>query len=297
MINELPLVSICIPTFNGEKFLRKTLDSVNNQTYSNIEVIISDDSSNDNTIKILNNFKNSVDFNIVILNHTPSTIGENWNNCVKNANGDYIKFLFQDDILEENCIQKMIEIALINEAKVVACKRNLIVEDENNDKEKIKRWVSLFGNLQKDLDLQFSDKVAVIDKNIFRNKKFLFQPFNKIGEPIVMLIHKNVFLEVGYFSSELKQILDFEYWYRILKKYPIFLIDLPLVNFRIHFDQATMLNERNQVNEFELYKVFLDKNFRNLLHSKSKKIINNNQKSVIIQKIENAIYKMKNYLK
>lgn len=295
MIETLPLVSVCVPTYNGAQFLQAALDSVRNQSYSNIEVIISDDASNDETLSIAENFKKSVLFPVKLVHHEPNGIGENWNNCIKNSKGVFIKFLFQDDTLEVNCIKKMIDIALVNNAKVVACKRNLIIENENQDLEKIKRWVCLFGDLQKDLDLTYHNLIAVIDKNIIANEKLLFQPLNKIGEPIVMLIRKDVFAEIGYFSSELKQILDLEFWCRILQKIPIYLIDLPLVNFRIHFTQSTMINDREKIDEFEIYKDFLNKNFRSLLHQKTKSMIDEKPKFWLQQKLNNAIFKFKNF--
>lgn len=297
MIETLPLVSVCIPTYNGAKYLQEALHSVKEQSYQNLEIIISDDASSDNTILLVENFKNSVTFPVKIINHIPKGIGNNWNNCVKNANGDFIKFLFQDDTLEKKCIEKMLEVALSNKAKVIASKRNFIIEGENQDQEKIKRWIALFGNLQKKLNLDFLNEVAIIDETIFKSENFLEQPFNKIGEPIVMLIHKDVFTEIGYFSSELKQILDFEYWYRILKKYPIYLINVPLVSFRIHFAQTTMVNDRNNVDEFEVYKDFLNKNFRNLLHQRTLSIIDERPKSWFLQKLENTISRFKNLMK
>lgn len=297
MIEEIPIVSVCVPTYNGAKFLQEALDSVKNQSYQNIEVIISDNASVDETLSIAEHFKNHVSFPVRILHHKPNGIGENWNHCIKNAKGDFIKFLFQDDTLGVDCIQKMVEIALANNAKTVACKRNLIIENENQDAEKIERWVSLFGDLQKDLDLEYHHQVTVIDKNILGAEELLIQPLNKIGEPIVMLIHKDIFTEIGYFSTELKQILDFEYWYRILEKFPIYLIDSPLVNFRIHFAQTTMVNDRDNLDEFEVYKDFLNKNFRNFLHPKTIFIIDEKPKYWFQQKLENVVFKIKNLLK
>ena len=95
--NKLPLVSICIPTYNGEAYLQEALDSIQNQDYQNLEVVISDDNSSDNTVSIIQKFKNEVDFSVTIISHTPKGIGANWNNCIKHAAGTYIKFLFQDE--------------------------------------------------------------------------------------------------------------------------------------------------------------------------------------------------------
>lgn len=117
----MSLISICIPTFNGEKYLQEALDSVKSQTYQNIEVIISDDNSNDITLQICQNFKEKVSFPVYIYEHDPSGIG---NNCIFYAYGEYIKFLFQDDILETNCLEIQLEALIPHQLK--ATYRNLI---------------------------------------------------------------------------------------------------------------------------------------------------------------------------
>ncbi len=83
----------------------------------------------------------------------------------------------------------------------------------------------------------------------------------------------------------------------IFQAFPIYLIDLPLVNFRIHFAQTTMVNDRDNVDEFEVYKDFLNKNFRNFLHPKTIFIIDEKPKYWFQQKLENVVFKIKNLLK
>jgi glycosyltransferase involved in cell wall biosynthesis len=98
MRNTPDLISICIPTYNGENYILEALNSIKNQSYKNIEVIISDDNSNDKTLEICEKFKSEVDFPVYIYNHLPNGIGSNWNNCILKSKGDYIQFLFQDDL-------------------------------------------------------------------------------------------------------------------------------------------------------------------------------------------------------
>ena len=106
-----PLVSVCIPTYNGEKFLIETLNSVLYQTYPNLEIIISDDNSKDRTIEIANSFKDTSPFEFLVLEHEQYGLSQNWNFCVSQSKGKYIKFVFQDDILEPDAISKMVELA------------------------------------------------------------------------------------------------------------------------------------------------------------------------------------------
>ena len=88
---EQPLISICIPTYNGESFLEEALDSIVNQTYRNIEVVFSDDASADNTLGIIDKFKSQSNLPIYVFNHLPKGIASNWNHTLEKANGKYIK--------------------------------------------------------------------------------------------------------------------------------------------------------------------------------------------------------------
>ena len=127
------LVSICIPTFNGEEFISAALQSAISQTYSNLEIIISDDASIDSTLKIIENLKLKTSIPIFIYNNKPSGIGANWNNCISKSNGNFIKFLFQDDVLEKQCVEKMInEIKKDKKIALVYSKRKIFYDKNNN---------------------------------------------------------------------------------------------------------------------------------------------------------------------
>ncbi|MDA3614190.1 glycosyltransferase family 2 protein [Polluticaenibacter yanchengensis] len=251
----MDLVSICVPTYNGEVYLKEALDSVKSQTYSNIELIISDDQSSDNTLKIVEAFKDTVNFPVYIFHHTPAGIGANWNNTIEKANGKYIKFLFQDDVLFDDCIEQMMFYITKYQLKCIASTREIIY-DPNNESQK--NWVKGFGNLQQDLNLHFnSEKLAIINKSLFKHANFFQNPFNKIGEPVCLLFEKALYHEIGAFNTQLKQILDYEYWYRILKIYPIGLLNQPLVKFRLHSNQTTAVNNESNLDESKYYNDFL----------------------------------------
>ena len=93
-----PLVSICIPTYNGEKYLKECLDSCIDQTFKSYEIIICDDCSSDGTIKIIEEYAKI--FPQIILFQNDGNLGlvGNWNRCIHHSNGEWIKFVFQDDI-------------------------------------------------------------------------------------------------------------------------------------------------------------------------------------------------------
>lgn len=267
---KFPLVSICIPTFNGERYLRETLKSVEKQTYNNFEVVLSDDCSKDQTLNIISNFIENVNFPVCVYNHQPSGIGANWNNCLKHAKGRYIKFLFQDDVMENDCLEKMVSILEAN-AKVglVASKRGFIIEEDMKTEE-VDKWIEIYGDLQNHLNLP-PVEINILDTSLFGLQSFYGSPLNKIGEPSVVMFRKSVLDEVGYFNEDLKQILDYEYWYRILKKYPIAIINKPLVKFRLHQNQATNLNINEDIDDYNIYEQILYKQYLKLLHPKVRK--------------------------
>ncbi|MHB1148019.1 MAG: glycosyltransferase family 2 protein, partial [Lutibacter sp.] len=196
------LVSICIPTFNGEQFIVEAMESAITQTYSNLEIVVSDDASKDNTLKLIELFKEKSKIPINIYHHKPKGIGANWNNCIKRANGEYIKFLFQDDVLEQTCVEEMINVFRKNKnVSLVASKRNFKIEEDNNY-DVAKNWISWHGDLQRQLNLIFIESICLIDYRLFKHPLFLKSPINKIGEPTVVMFKKTLVNEIGYFNEE-----------------------------------------------------------------------------------------------
>jgi glycosyltransferase involved in cell wall biosynthesis len=262
----MPLVSICIPTYNGALYVREALASVKIQTYKNLEIIISDDASNDDTLKIIDDFKRYTDYPVNVYHHIPAGIGANWNNCFKYAKGEYIKFLFQDDILYPTCIEEMVRI-LEADKKIglVACKREFIVHDPDNVI--VQKWIGKYRDLQDSLNLTKAP-TNIINKDFLKSELFLQDPLNKIGEPTCVLFRTTLIEEVGMFNKNLKQVLDCEFYYRILKHHEIAIINIPLVKFRIHSKQATNINRINHGNDKEIYNKILYHDFFWLLNYK-----------------------------
>ncbi len=225
---EKSLVSICIPICNGSKYIEESLLSAISQTYQNKEIIISDDNSSDLSLETAKRVLSNTSVPYKILKHKPSGIGANWNNCIKNASGKYIKLLFQDDVLESNCITELVNFSESHEnLGMVFCKRELIGDKAKGDR--LEHAQNKFTNI---LSKRFLQK----------DKQFYRYPRNKFGEPPVTLIPLKTFLEVGYFNESLKQMLDFEYWLRVNDRYSVGFINKVLVKFRIHSNQTTAKN-------------------------------------------------------
>ncbi|MGE0021361.1 MAG: glycosyltransferase family 2 protein [Draconibacterium sp.] len=243
---KLPLVSVCIPTRNGAKYIEETLNCVYQQDYRPLELIISDDASSDETVEIILNTTAGWDITVAIYHHKPSGIGANWNNSVRKAKGKYIKFLFQDDLIYSNCISEMVAHSEKDESiGLTFCNRDII--GDLKDKED---WL----HRHKNLSAKWNDLKPIQEgKSLLKQPDFFKTPRNKIGEPTAVLLKRQCFDEIGFFSEELKQTLDYEYWYRILPKYKIGYINKKLAAFRLHNNQASHHNLSGIKNEYLIY--------------------------------------------
>ncbi|UCS91988.1 glycosyltransferase family 2 protein [Echinicola marina] len=261
-------VSICIPIYNGEEYLCECLSSVKNQTFKDFELIISDDKSTDSSLKIVQGFlrKNPWIKNKIFFNNTRG-IGSNWNNCLRNVSGEYIKFLFQDDILEPNCLDQMVSYLDANaEVGMVGCLRRIICHD--GDSEYYSNWIENYSDLQQTLRNTEIGNFR-ISYSLFKSSLFFQEPKNKVGEPSSVMFRKKIIKEVGFFRENLNQSLDYEYWYRILKVSDIIILDSTLIGFRLHKNQASNKNSSNSklelksLNRLYLLNHFWDFSFRN----------------------------------
>lgn len=131
------LVSVVVITFNSAKYIIETLESIKSQTYSHLEIIISDDGSIDNTCEIVNNWleKNSAMFirtQLIKNVNGTNSISANCNRGLRAAKGKYIKFIAGDDILLPNCIEDNLIFAEKEKAAFVFSLCQLFTNDKKN---------------------------------------------------------------------------------------------------------------------------------------------------------------------
>ncbi len=106
ILNLIPLVSIVIPAYNAESFIQQTLSSVIQQTYQNLEVIVVDDGSKDNTVKLVREFIHS-DPRVSLISQSNSGVSAARNLGIKKSTGDFIAFIDADDIYFPHAIAKL----------------------------------------------------------------------------------------------------------------------------------------------------------------------------------------------
>lgn len=126
----IPKISVIIPVYNTEKYLRQCLDSVLNQTLKEIEVLCIDDGSTDESLMILNEYKEK-DNRITVLKQEKSNAGEARNKGLSIANGEYLSFLDSDDFFHPEMLEKAYNRARKTNAEIVIFRAKRYLEDTN----------------------------------------------------------------------------------------------------------------------------------------------------------------------
>lgn len=133
----MPLISVVMPVFNEEKYLRECLDGLVNQTFSDIEIICVDDGSTDNTPEILNEYAaKDARFRILQQPNSGAGIARNYGRTF--ATGDYIIFLDSDDIYEPEMLEKLYRIAVKENLDIAVCRSDRI--DTNTGEHIVCNW-------------------------------------------------------------------------------------------------------------------------------------------------------------
>lgn len=230
---SMPLVSILIPSYNRPKFLEIALESAIKQTYKNIEIIICDDSTNDEVFSMIENYTKKYDNIRYYKNKKNIGQFENDLKLIELSRGDYINFLMDDDVFESNKIEMMMECYLSdnnNEIKLVTSHRQLIDE---------------IGNRLPDI---LATTKLLEEDNILNGIDFgnfvLINGLNCIGEPTTPLFRKKDLIEpFGVFNDRKYGCnVDLATWLNLLSEGKIVYLSKTLSYFRIHSEQQLNSN-------------------------------------------------------
>lgn len=220
-----PLVSIVIPVYNGANYVAEAIESALNQTYKNIEIIVVNDGSKDNTEDVVKSYGDKVRYFYKENGGVASAL----NLGIKESKGEYISWLSHDDIYFENKIYRQIkELENIDRNTILYSGYELI-----NDKSK------LLGTWE------------ISSKNEYRklNNSFYALLFSGL-DGCSLLIPKKAFYEVSFFNEELKCTQDYHLWFKILKHgYKVKYIPEILLQYRIHENQDTKRKLKTVIDE------------------------------------------------
>lgn len=212
-----PLVSVCIPAFRGAAHIGAAIESVLEQSHTDFELVIIDDNSSDATVAIAQSYQ---DPRIRIL-HNPGNLGpqENWNRCLDEARGKYIKLLPQDDLLACDCLARQVAILDQDSRQRIAlvfCGRTIVDHDGRHITTR-----SYCG----------ADTGTIASKKLIRH--CLRRGTNLIGEPGSVMFRRQLSRSIGHFDASIPYVLDLDYWFRLLLEGDAYYIAENLASFRV----------------------------------------------------------------
>lgn len=263
-------LTVLIPTRNRSVYLDNLLLSLDNQTYPHrIKCVISDNNSTDETYKIVNKWKKSkkLSINYIKNEHDISPI-ENWKILVDIVETKYSKFIFDDDWIENNCIEKMIELIKTENSDIVISNFNSFLETNNKNSQIKKNYLNMPS--------KFLTSEDILDFFLFSGKKINVSPTGA-------LYKTNLMKEAFYFSL-LKEsycttlgigndlIMNF---YSLFEGKKVYYTNESLVNCTAHEDSITVkTNDKLKYYCYLRSLILLIKNFSIDLNKKQMHVLN-----------------------
>lgn len=214
-----PLVSICIPAYNSARFIERTIRSALEQTYSNIEVVVVDDCSKDDTVSVVEAINDSR----IKLYRNEQNLGMtgNWNKCIRMSGGEYVKLIPADDVIYPDAVSKSMNILMDNDdVSLVIVGTDLV---DNDDK-----VIGAYAHWKK--SGIFPGK-RIAKKSVMWNNFF--------GNPVCALFRKSDFEKTGGFDPDIPYILDFDLWLGLSALGNVAFIKEKLSAFRVRKDSNT----------------------------------------------------------
>lgn len=234
MTADLPLVSIIVITYNSSKYVLETLESAKAQTYQNIELIISDDGSQDDTVEVCQNWlaenKERFVYSQIITVEKNTGIPANCNRGVKASKGEWIKLIAGDDILLNDGIQLNVNHTQNSDVRIL-CSKMIVVNQEGIlvkqtlNYNKVVRW---FCN-----KTQSKQKKSYLRMPIMLNIPTLFYK-------------KSLVSEINFFDEEIKLLEDQPFLIKVFNKgYRLDFLNAETVQYFKHTEsvmQSTNMN-------------------------------------------------------
>lgn len=222
------LVSVVMPVYNGERYLRQAIESILSQTFRDFEFIIINDASTDKSEEIIRSFAESRI--VYIKNDKNLGQAESLNRGIRNAKGVYVARMDQDDIsLPERISAQSAYMEANRDAAILGTGYQEVDENSNITRRPL-----------------FPNSPDVKTRLFFAR----LTGWASIVHPTVM-IRKDIFDKVGYYDPKYRICQDYDLWLRVVRKYKIENIPKVLLNYRVHDSSTSKKENIDTVKEME----------------------------------------------
>ena len=240
-----PLVSVIIPTYNRAWILSTAIDSVLCQDYPNIELIVIDDGSTDNTKNLLKNYKNK----IIVLYQKNAGVSAARNLGIKKSYGEFIAFLDSDDSWDKRKISCQMEFFEANPKTLICQTEEIWIRNHKRVNPKIKH--------KKPCGMIFEQLLNLC-----------------LISPSAVMMRRKLFDLKGYFNEDLKVCEDYDLWLRIAATIPVSLIDKPYtIKNGGHQDQLSRFHSQDKFRIQALKNLFASNDLTHDQAIKAKKVM------------------------
>ncbi|WP_394665627.1 glycosyltransferase family 2 protein [uncultured Chryseobacterium sp.] len=255
------LVSIIVCSYNHSKYIEENLDSIKNQTYKNIQLIVADDASKDNSTETFEQWLSKNNYPAEKNFHQKNTgLATMLNECIESVKGEFVKVIAADDYLHPEAIEKSVkELERLGDDYGMVFTDTYFVNEESEITEDLADYNTL-GNIDKDL----------FRKELIKN--------NRIAA-LTVLMRKDVLVETGKYKSDLL-IEDYFRWLKINALYFIAYIPEKLAYYRTHTTNLSSSAKERIEKETLLLQMLFDEDgaVKQKINSKTQKLYLNGEK-------------------
>lgn len=225
---ELPKISIITPSFNQGHFIKETIESVLNQNYPNLEYLVMDGGSTDDTVKILKTYGNKISW----VSKKDKGQTDAINKGIQKSTGDILAYINSDDVMLPNTLHTIAEYFNDNLDAQWLTGDYFIIDANGN---KIQSFVANYKKMLR----------MFPNKHVLSIANFIIQPST--------FWRRTLTDEIGLFREDLTYVMDFEYWMRAIQKYPLHILPNHFSLFRIHGNsKGGTLYEKQFAQEHEI---------------------------------------------
>ncbi|AZA72797.1 glycosyltransferase family 2 protein [Chryseobacterium indoltheticum] len=256
-----PLVTISIPIFKCEKFIIRCLESVKNQTYKNLEIVLVNDCTPDDSMSLVKNFMDAnPDLTIKIIEHQENSgLSVVRNNGIKASTGKYLFFLDSDDEITTDCIELLVKKAEKTDAQIIIAQN---------------RWINTFDNTTKDFGFP-----TITEKKYYDNNLEIFSVYSKGGFPSSswnklfkkdFIVDNQIYFVPGLFAQD-----ELWFFHLLLKTDTLAIIDDITYLYYLHGESVIFNRQKKNFENYLTILEYLTKSYKEEKNSELKMLIKN----------------------